>query len=63
MILASLKLLEVQVNFLTKLVALKPGKVVLDMIRNVMLGKDEGADISGDDDDDRVAIGIAGRVS
>jgi hypothetical protein len=55
--------LEVQVNFLTKLVALKPGKVVLDMIRNVMLGKDEGADISGDDDDDRVAIGIAGRVS
>jgi hypothetical protein len=63
MLLASLKLLEVQVNFLTKLVALKPGKVVLDMIRNVMLGKDEGADISGDDDDDRVAIGIAGRVS
>ncbi|WJX16491.1 Protein PEP-RELATED DEVELOPMENT ARRESTED 1, chloroplastic [Trifolium repens] len=52
-----------EVNFLTKLVALKPGKVVLDMIRNVMLGKDEGADISGDDDDDRVAIGIAGRAS
>jgi len=54
----------VQVNFLTKLVALKPGKVVLDMIRNVMLGKDEGADNSGnDDDDDRVSVGIAGRVS
>lgn len=52
-----------QVNFLTKLVALKPGKVVLDMIRNVMLGKDEGADNTGNDDDDRVSIGIAGRVS
>jgi len=63
MLLASLKLLAVQVNFLTKLVALKPGKVVLDMIRNVMLGKDEGADNTGNDDDDRVSIGIAGRVS
>ncbi|CAJ2674735.1 unnamed protein product [Trifolium pratense] len=52
-----------EVNFLTKLVALKPGKVVLDMIRNVMLGKDEGADISGNDDDDRVSTGIAGRAS
>lgn len=63
MLLASLKLLAVQVSFLTKLVALKPGNVVLDMIRNVMLGKDEGADNSGNDDDDRVSIGIAGRVS
>ncbi|GAU21149.1 hypothetical protein TSUD_10660 [Trifolium subterraneum] len=54
---------QAEVNFLTKLVALKPGKVVLDMIRNVMLGKDEGADSSGnDDDDDTVPIGIAGRV-
>ncbi|AES58712.2 hypothetical protein MtrunA17_Chr1g0146581 [Medicago truncatula] len=52
-----------EVNFLTKLVALKPGKVVLDMIRNVMLGKDEGADNSGNDDDDRVSIGITGRAS
>lgn len=51
-------------NFLTKLVALKPGKVVLDMIRNVMQGKDEGADNSGNtDEDDRVPTGIAGRVS
>jgi hypothetical protein len=63
MLSASLKLLAVQVNFLTKLVALKPGKVVLDMIRNVMLGKDEGADNTGNDDDDRVSVGFAGRVS
>lgn len=53
-----------EVNFLTKLVALKPGKVVLDMIRNVMQGKDEGADNSGNnDEDDRVPTGIAGRAS
>ncbi|KAK4781732.1 hypothetical protein SAY86_015834 [Trapa natans] len=35
---------ESEVNFLTKLVALKPGKTVQQMIKNVMLGKDEGAD-------------------
>ncbi|KAJ1384742.1 hypothetical protein SESBI_42266 [Sesbania bispinosa] len=56
-----------EVNFLTKLVALKPGKVVLDMIRNVMQGKDEGADNFGNDDEDgttrRVSSGIAGRAS
>ncbi|CAK8570197.1 unnamed protein product [Lathyrus sativus] len=53
-----------EVNFLTKLVALKPGKVVLDMIRNVMQGKDEGADNSGkNDEDDWVPTGIAGRPS
>lgn len=55
-----------QVNFLAKLVALKPGKIVLDMIRNVMQGKDEGADNFGNEDEDdatkRVASGIAGRV-
>lgn len=55
-----------QVNFLAKLVALKPGDIVLDMIRNVMHGKDEGADNEGDDDEDettqRVPSGIAGRV-
>lgn len=56
-----------QVNFLTKLVALKPGNVVQEMIRNVMLGKDEGADNSGDDEEDtaggrRASRGIAGRV-
>lgn len=47
--------------------ALKPGKVVLNMIRNVMQGKDEGADNSGNNDEDetseRVSIGVAGRVS
>lgn len=53
-----------QVNFLAKLVALKPGKIVLDMIRNVMQGKDEGADNNEDEDDatQRVSSGIAGRV-
>lgn len=33
-----------QVNFLTKLVALRPGKTVHEMIKNVMQGKDEGAE-------------------
>lgn len=56
-----------QVNFLTKLVALKPGKTVLDMIRNVMLGKDEGADNVESDEEEgsgqkKASIGIAGRV-
>lgn len=55
-----------QVNFLAKLVALKPGKIVLDMIRNVMQGKDEGADNFGNEDEDdatkRASSGIAGRV-
>ncbi|XP_038898240.1 protein PEP-RELATED DEVELOPMENT ARRESTED 1, chloroplastic isoform X2 [Benincasa hispida] len=59
---------ESEVNFLTKLVALKPGNVVQEMIRNVMLGKDEGADNSGDDKEDtaggrRASRGIAGRGS
>lgn len=36
-------LVIMQVNFLTKLVALRPGKAVHEMIKNVMLGKDEGA--------------------
>lgn len=51
-------------NFLTKLVAIKPGKTVLDMIRNVMLGKDEGADNVNEDDGtgQKVSSGIAGRV-
>lgn len=42
--------LSVQVNFLTKLVALKPGKTVREMIKNVMLGKDEGADNSSENE-------------
>ncbi|KAL1339199.1 hypothetical protein AAHE18_U017500 [Arachis hypogaea] len=40
---------EPEVNFLAKLVALKPGDTVLSMIRNVMQGKDEGADNAGND--------------
>ncbi|XP_022156082.1 protein PEP-RELATED DEVELOPMENT ARRESTED 1, chloroplastic [Momordica charantia] len=59
---------ESEVNFLTKLVALKPGNVVQEMIRNVMLGKDEGADKLDDDEGDtsggqRVSRGIAGMKS
>lgn len=49
-----------QVNFLTKLVSLRPGKTVHDMIKNVMLGKEEGAESS--DDEVSNAGGIAGRV-
>lgn len=56
-----------QVDFLAKLVALKPGKIVLEMIRNVMQGKDEGADNSGkgdeDDSKDREPVEFLGRVS
>lgn len=58
---------SVQVNFLTKLVALKPGKTVQEMIKNVMQGKDEGADNSEGDKEDsssgKFSGGIAGRVS
>lgn len=48
-------------NFLTKLVALKPGNTVQEMIKNVMLGKDEGAD-SDEAPAHRNSGGIAGRV-
>lgn len=58
---------ESEVNFLTKLVALKPGKTVREMIKNVMQGKDEGADDSNTDETStnggRVSSGIAGRGS
>ncbi|KAJ8440348.1 hypothetical protein Cgig2_012784 [Carnegiea gigantea] len=52
---------ESEVNFLTKLVALKPGKTVQEMIKNVMLGKDEGADT----EENRTggSRGIVGRES
>lgn len=53
-------------NFLTKLVVLKPGKTVREMIKNVMQGKDEGADDSGTEEasiNGRVSSGITGRVS
>lgn len=49
----------VQVNFLMKLVALKPGKTVREMIKNVMQGKDEGAEDSAGR---KISSGIAGRV-
>ncbi|XP_009798717.1 protein PEP-RELATED DEVELOPMENT ARRESTED 1, chloroplastic-like [Nicotiana sylvestris] len=52
---------ESEVNFLTKLVSLRPGKTVHDMIKNVMLGKEEGAESS--DDEVSNAGGIAGRAS
>lgn len=56
---------ESEVNFLTKLVALKPGKTVGEMIKNVMLGKDEGADndVGDQTSADRNSSGIAGRGS
>ncbi|KAG2669713.1 hypothetical protein I3843_14G044700 [Carya illinoinensis] len=58
---------EAEVNFLTKLVALKPGKTVQEMIKNVMQGKDEGADNSDSDEENstggKVSSGIAGRKS
>ncbi|XP_059305028.1 protein PEP-RELATED DEVELOPMENT ARRESTED 1, chloroplastic isoform X2 [Lycium ferocissimum] len=52
---------ESEVNFLTKLVSLRPGKTVREMIKNVMLGKEEGADSS--DDEVSAAGGIAGGAS
>lgn len=55
-----------QVNFLTKLVALRPGKTVREMIKNVMQGKNEGADHSvGNEEigtEGRISNGIAGKV-
>ncbi|GAV70746.1 CH domain-containing protein [Cephalotus follicularis] len=58
---------ESEVNFLTKLVALKPGKTIEEMIKNVMLGKDEGADNHGSEDSGyagaKTSSGIAGRAS
>lgn len=59
-------LVKTQVNFLTKLVALRPGKTVAEMIRNVMLGKNEGEDKSDEDDKtntEKIPGGITGRVS
>ncbi|XP_051134556.1 protein PEP-RELATED DEVELOPMENT ARRESTED 1, chloroplastic [Andrographis paniculata] len=57
---------ESEVNFLTKLVALRPGQTVRDMIKTVMQGKDEGAESSESKDDVRaenIPEGIAGRGS
>lgn len=59
-------LVLVQVNFLTKLVALRPGKTVHEMIKNVMQGKDEGADNYGSGEGSpngpNFSGGIAGKV-
>ncbi|CAN7101824.1 unnamed protein product [Brassica rapa subsp. narinosa] len=56
-----------QVNFLTKLVALKPGKSVQQMTQNVMQGKDEGADDLSNREDSstqgRRQSGLNGRGS
>uniref|UniRef100_A0A803MFV5 Uncharacterized protein n=1 Tax=Chenopodium quinoa TaxID=63459 RepID=A0A803MFV5_CHEQI len=56
---------ESEVNYLTKLVALKPGRTVQEMIRNVMLGMDEGADDPSTDKDGRTGgpRGVVGRES
>lgn len=53
-----------QVNFLTTLVALRPGKTVREMIKNVMQGKDEGADdFTGKNSiGSKTSTGIAGKV-
>lgn len=55
-------------NFLSKLVALKPGKALERMIRDVMHGKGEGADniASGNAEPNselEPLTGISGRVS
>ena len=52
-------------NYLTKLVALKPSKAVQEMIKNVMLGKDEGTDDPSPDEDGKTRgpRGVVGRVS
>ncbi|KAL3828956.1 hypothetical protein ACJIZ3_017758 [Penstemon smallii] len=57
---------ESEVNFLTKLVALRPGKTVRDMIKNVMQGRDEGTESSEDEDSEsgrNTPKGIFGRES
>ncbi|KAK9138535.1 hypothetical protein Sjap_009129 [Stephania japonica] len=58
---------EAEVNFLSKLVALRPGRTVQQMIRNVMEGKGEGADSMDKDVDapsgSRMSSGITGRAS
>lgn len=55
-----------QVNFLTKLVALRPGKTVREMIKNVMQGKDEGSNDCASDEEiatgRKIPSGIAGKV-
>ncbi|KAL8531106.1 hypothetical protein ACS0TY_007933 [Phlomoides rotata] len=54
---------ESEVNFLTKLVALRPGKTVRGMIKSVMQGKDEGAESEDGVLNERSSRGIAGKGS
>ena len=59
---------EAEVNFLSKLVALKPGKALERMIKDVMQGKAEGADNienanAGPDSKLNHLTGISGRGS
>ncbi|OWM62746.1 protein PEP-RELATED DEVELOPMENT ARRESTED 1, chloroplastic [Punica granatum] len=55
---------ESEVNFLTKLVALRPGKTVRQMIKNVMQGKDEGADNEEDaPESGKTSTGVFGSKS
>lgn len=56
-------LLPMQVNFLTKLVALKPGKTVREMIKNVMQGKDEGAESSESNEESAAGQKKSGRIT
>lgn len=61
-----LLIIIMQVNFLTKLVALKPGRTVEEMIKNVMLGKEEGAEDTSSEEANNTSRnasnGIAGKV-
>ncbi|XP_074316224.1 protein PEP-RELATED DEVELOPMENT ARRESTED 1, chloroplastic [Silene latifolia] len=54
---------ESEVNFLTKLVALKPGNTVQEMIKNVMLGMDEGAEDTDEESGTNRPRGVVGRES
>ncbi|KAL2488309.1 hypothetical protein Fot_41601 [Forsythia ovata] len=56
---------ESEVNFLTKLVALRPGRIVREMIKSVMQGKDEGSESSEGDESSigEKTSGIAGKAS
>ncbi|KAJ3671935.1 hypothetical protein LUZ60_008014 [Juncus effusus] len=57
---------EAEVNFLGKLVAMRPGEEVRKTIKDVMSGKFEGADIEGEQEEEEENVtrkGIFGRKS
>ncbi|CAI9107294.1 OLC1v1006618C2 [Oldenlandia corymbosa var. corymbosa] len=58
---------ESEVNFLTKIVALRPGKTVREMIKKVMQGNEEGAEdficSKKNPSGSRISNGIAGKGS